>query len=47
MIEKEKTASNVVSLGKTVRLIELPDGDEEEYTIVGSAESDPLMEDFE
>jgi len=42
MIEKEKTASNVVSLGKTVRLIELPDGDEEEYTIVGSAESDPL-----
>ncbi|MFB4211924.1 transcription elongation factor GreA [Shouchella sp. JSM 1781072] len=42
MIENEKTDSNVVSLGKTVRLIELPDGDEEEYTIVGSAESDPI-----
>ncbi len=33
--------ANVVSLGKKVTFIELPDGDEEEYTIVGSAESDP------
>ncbi|GAE26734.1 transcription elongation factor GreA [Halalkalibacter wakoensis JCM 9140] len=41
MIEEEEGAANVVSLGKTVRFIELPDGDEEEYTIVGSAESDP------
>ncbi|ARK29253.1 transcription elongation factor GreA [Halalkalibacter krulwichiae] len=41
MIEDEEGAANVVSLGKTVKFIELPDGDEEEYTIVGSAESDP------
>lgn len=41
MIEDEATSANVVSLGKTVKFIELPDGDEEEYTIVGSAESDP------
>lgn len=41
MIEEDKSASNVVSLGKTVKFIELPDGDEEEYIIVGSAESDP------
>ncbi|WP_059102729.1 transcription elongation factor GreA [Shouchella shacheensis] len=42
MIENETVDGNVVSLGKTVRLIELPDGEEEEYTIVGTAESDPL-----
>ncbi|WP_332690718.1 transcription elongation factor GreA [Halalkalibacter lacteus] len=41
MIEEEEGAANVVSLGKTVKFVELPDGDEEEYTIVGSAESDP------
>ncbi|TWI56309.1 transcription elongation factor GreA [Halalkalibacter nanhaiisediminis] len=41
MIEDEATSANVVSLGKTVKFIELPNGDEEEYTIVGSAESDP------
>ena len=32
----------VVSIGKKVKFIELPDGDEETYMIVGSAESDPL-----
>lgn len=31
-----------VQLGSTVTFIELPDGDEETYTIVGSAEADPL-----
>ncbi|KGA98010.1 transcription elongation factor GreA [Alkalihalobacillus alcalophilus ATCC 27647 = CGMCC 1.3604] len=41
MIEDEEGGSNVVSLGKTVKFIELPDGEEEVYTIVGSAESDP------
>ncbi|MCM3712718.1 transcription elongation factor GreA [Halalkalibacter oceani] len=41
MIEEEEGSENVVTLGKTVKFIELPDGDEEEYTIVGSAESDP------
>ncbi len=41
MIEDEEGSAHVVSLGRTVKFIELPDGDEEEYTIVGSAESDP------
>ena len=34
--------NDVVSLGKTVTFVEIPDGDEESYTIVGSAEADPL-----
>ena len=33
---------NTVSLGHTVTFIELPDGEEEVYTIVGSAEADPF-----
>lgn len=33
---------NVVALGKKVTFIELPDGEEESYTIVGSAEADPF-----
>ncbi|MFK3938484.1 transcription elongation factor GreA [Alkalihalobacillus sp. NPDC078783] len=41
IIEEESSPENIVSLGKTVRFIELPDGDEEEYIIVGSAESNP------
>jgi transcription elongation factor GreA len=40
--EDESTSPNVVAIGKTVSFVELPDGDEEEYTIVGSAESDPF-----
>lgn len=31
-----------VQLGKRVKFIELPDGEEEEYQIVGSAEADPF-----
>ncbi|GAE94101.1 transcription elongation factor GreA [Gracilibacillus boraciitolerans JCM 21714] len=31
-----------MSLGRTVTFSELPDGDEESYTIVGSAEADPF-----
>ncbi|CAM4138843.1 transcription elongation factor GreA [Bacillus manliponensis] len=34
--------STEVTLGKTVTFQELPDGDEESYTIVGSAEADPF-----
>ncbi|WP_371326696.1 transcription elongation factor GreA [Psychrobacillus sp. OK028] len=34
--------NDIVSLGKTVTFVEIPDGDEETYTIVGSAEADPL-----
>ncbi len=33
---------NVISLGKTVTFIELPDGDKETYQIVGSAEANPF-----
>lgn len=33
---------NTVNLGRKVTFIELPDGEEETYTIVGSAEADPF-----
>lgn len=46
IIESDGENSNIVSLGKSVKFAELaPDGseeDEEEYTIVGSAEADPF-----
>lgn len=42
IIEKDEDDSDVVTIGKTVTFIELPDGEEEAYTIVGSAEADPF-----
>jgi transcription elongation factor GreA len=42
IIDNEGVDSDEVSIGKTVVFTELPDGDEEEYTIVGSAEADPF-----
>lgn len=42
IIEEDDLNSDIVSLGKSVTFIELPDGDEETYTIVGSAEADPF-----
>lgn len=42
IIEKDKTGGDVVGLGKQVTFIELPDGEEETYTIVGSVEADPF-----
>ncbi|HLQ73334.1 MAG TPA: transcription elongation factor GreA [Bacillota bacterium] len=42
IIESDETESNVVALGHSVTFIELPDGEEETYTIVGSAEADPF-----
>lgn len=42
IITENSEVSNVVSLGKSVTFIELPDGEEETYTIVGSAEADPF-----
>ena len=42
VIIEEEGNNDIVSLGKTVTFIEIPDGDEESYTIVGSAEADPL-----
>ena len=42
IIENDENNKNTVSLGKSVTFIELPDGEEETYTIVGSAEADPF-----
>lgn len=42
IIDKENLDNDEVSIGKTVTFIELPDGEEEVYTIVGSAEADPF-----
>lgn len=42
IIEEDGTMDGVVSLGKTVTFVEMPNGDEEAYTIVGSAEADPF-----
>ncbi|GAA0457224.1 transcription elongation factor GreA [Alkalibacillus silvisoli] len=42
IIENDEENTEVVQLGKTVVFEELPDGDEEEYQIVGSAEADPF-----
>src|SRR5699024_818676 len=42
IIENDNENPDIVSLGKTVTFEELPDGDEETYTIVGSAEADPF-----
>ncbi len=42
IIDSNDVASDEVSIGKTVVFAELPDGEEEEYTIVGSAEADPF-----
>lgn len=42
IIENDDSDQSTVQMGRTVTFIELPDGDEEEYTIVGSAEADPF-----
>ncbi|MCA1031847.1 transcription elongation factor GreA [Bacillus timonensis] len=42
IIEENADNSNTVTLGKSVTFVELPDGEEETYTIVGSAEADPF-----
>ncbi|OZM57800.1 transcription elongation factor GreA [Lottiidibacillus patelloidae] len=42
IIEDDKSNPDVVSIGKSVTFVELPDGDKETYTIVGSAEADPF-----
>jgi transcription elongation factor GreA len=42
IIDASQEASDVVSIGRTVVFQELPDGEKEEYTIVGSTEADPL-----
>lgn len=42
IIEDDKNNKDTVTLGKSVTFVELPDGEEETYTIVGSAEADPF-----
>ncbi|PLS15593.1 transcription elongation factor GreA [Bacillus sp. M6-12] len=42
IISEDDMNSDSVSLGKKVTFIELPNGDEETYSIVGSAEADPF-----
>jgi len=42
IITADELNTDEVRLGKTVTFKELPDGDEETYTIVGSAEANPI-----
>lgn len=42
IISNDSVDKNVVSVGAKVTIQEVPEGDIEVYTIVGSAESDPL-----
>ncbi|EST90736.1 transcription elongation factor GreA [Vagococcus lutrae] len=42
IIDNNGADENEVSIGRTITFIELPDGEEEVYTIVGSAEADPM-----
>lgn len=42
IIDDTAIANDEVTLGRKVTFKELPDGDEETYIIVGSAEADPL-----
>src|SRR5699024_10697563 len=40
IIENDTKSDGIVDIGKSVTFKELPDGEEETYTIVGSAEAD-------
>lgn len=42
IINSSDAATDIISIGKTVTFKELPAGEEETYTIVGSAEADPF-----
>ncbi len=42
IIDGSEVDNDTVSLGKKVTFLEVPGGDEETYTIVGSAEADPF-----
>lgn len=41
-IIEDNNDNRTVQIGKTVTFTELPDGDQEQYQIVGSAEADPF-----
>lgn len=42
IIEEAEMSTDGVTLGRSVTFVELPDGEEETYIIVGSAEADPF-----
>lgn len=42
IISDDEMSDGTVTLGSSVTFVELPDGEEETYTIVGSAEADPF-----
>src|SRR6185437_6773308 len=42
IITEDELNTDEVTIGKTVTFKELPDGEEETYTIVGSAEANPI-----
>lgn len=42
IIAESEIAGDSVALGRSVTFVELPDGEEETYSIVGSAEADPF-----
>lgn len=42
IISEDELSKDAVSLGSSVTFVEIPDGEEETYTIVGSAEADPF-----
>lgn len=42
IISEAELSGDVVTLGSSVTFMELPDGEEETYIIVGSAEADPF-----
>ena len=42
IINENESNKDIVRLGTTVTFVEVPGGDEESYTIVGSAEADPM-----
>lgn len=41
LISPEEETSSVITLGNSVTFVELPDGEEETYTIVGMTDADP------
>jgi transcription elongation factor GreA len=42
LIDTSKLDSQIVQIGSTVTIKEMPDGEPETYTVVGSAEANPL-----
>lgn len=42
IIDADAVAADIVGIGRKVTFVEIPDGDEESYSIVGKAEANPL-----